>query len=1089
MKNFKLFLTLIIFLATALGVNKVVSDNKKEELRKQREKINYKIDNMGYWVSLAKKGIITFNPDVKPEPAVFKGTKIKSRHVRFEDSPDVPVASNSQQSENSIIVDPNDATTALNSNNSTSYNGYGVYGADYLYTFDIGESWEGSIQGPNGNNWGDPAVCIDNLGRWYVGYISSSGGQKISYSDNHGNTWTQRLVANKPSGYNTMCDKNHLWVDTKPGSPYENYVYDAWTDFGGTYNYQIVFKRSTDRGQTWGPRTAISQGVNAGSHNQGVNLATGPNGEVYAAWAVYDNGLTEKAIGFCKSTNGGASFSTAVRAFNNIYGIRNIGVPQNMRVNSFPVMAVDCSDGPYSGNIYIVWANKGVPGVNTGSDVDIYMLRSTDGGDTWDTPIRVNQDSPNLGKKHYLPWIAVDPVTGIISVIFYDNRNTSASNKAEAWVAVSTNGGETWEDFRVSDVEFKPQPIPGLADGYFGDYLGISAYNGKVYPVWTDNRTGKAMAYVSPFSTMIINDPYNFTADVNQDNGEVSLSWEHEQTEGFLHYNIYKDDVLIGSTTDKNYSDVLDNYTYVKYSVTAAYEGNNESMPQDVYTQYGTSVTTFTPDTVIAAVYVNSTDTVSAGVDIYNTGTLYSVYSYSPLKNNSFQLPAYEKAWGGGQEYINRVKISNLDNLSGYDGYSDYGKMNINVEKGKKYKLTVRVGNPFHGDKCAAWVDFDNNGKFDENPVILTPDEYDEIYTGTINIPENNLSQYFKMRIRLVGADDVLQPAGNSEYGETEDYLFLSNGWLAFHPASDTVQVNDTVTMTITFNGEGLATGVYEKELKFTTTDLENPMKSVYVAMALSDVQVQATASDDTVCAGSDVQLNAEATGGISNITYEWFTTSGVQISNEQNPVVTVDSTTSFVVAAHDTLTAVSYDTVTVFALPVPEVDLGPDTAFCGQVDTASIVLDAGNEGATYLWSTGATTQKLVVTKDLFGDFGTYDIFVTVTNENGCSSTDTVKVNIKDCTSIDELADNLKFNIFPNPSDGNFAVILNSVSGETVNIKLINVTGSVIYKKNNIEVNGKETVKINMKNASSGVYTLIIENQDSFISRKIVISK
>ena len=64
-----------------------------------------------------------------------------------------------------------------------------------------------------------------------------------------------------------------------------------------------------------------------------------------------------------------------------------------------------------------------------------------------------------------------------------------------------------------------------------------------------------------------------------------------------------------------------------------------------------------------------------------------------------------------------------------------------------------------------------------------------------------------------------------------------------------------------------------------------------------------------------------------------------------------------------------------------PNVNLGLDTLGC-----TSIVLNAGNAGSTYLWSTGATTQKLTVTAS-----GTY--FVKATNANGFDS-DTIVVTI-----------------------------------------------------------------------------------------------
>ncbi|NIW49928.1 MAG: hypothetical protein GWN14_01780, partial [candidate division Zixibacteria bacterium] len=284
-----------------------------------------------------------------------------------------------------------------------------------------------------------------------------------------------------------------------PSSPYEGNLYSAWTDFGGPYNEEIVISRSTDDGLSWSPRQEISSAVNAGSHNQGVNISSGPNGEVYVTWAIYDSfPADETAIGFTVSTDGGQTFAPAQRIITNIRGIRNTGTSKNHRVASFPVMAVDLSGGPRQGYIYIVWTNVGEPGINTGPDIDNYMIRSTDGGNTWSPPIRINQDPTGQGKEHYFPWISCDPVTGNLSVISYDDRNVS-STQCEVFVANSTDGGMTWEDFKISDVAFTPKPIPGLAGGYFGDYLGISARGGRVYPVWTDNRTGRALAYVSPF--------------------------------------------------------------------------------------------------------------------------------------------------------------------------------------------------------------------------------------------------------------------------------------------------------------------------------------------------------------------------------------------------------------------------------------------------------------------------------------------------------------------------------------------------------------------------------------------------------------
>lgn len=459
-------------------------------------KIDTRIDNMRYWRRMADSGFVYTAPMQTTPPAKFTGSKIESPVVMMDDSPDVPTTTvNSTQSENSVFVHPTNNQFLLNSNNSTQNPVGSLYGANYLISGDGGATWGGSVSGAGGANSGDPAAGIGRTGRMYIGFIDSNSGQSVAYSADNGNTWTSVVAATQNGD---LLDKNHMWIDNSVTSPYEGNIYVSYTDFGAT-GYPVEIVSSSDDGLSYSTPVAISAGVAAGSHNQGVNIQTGPYGEVYVIWAIYDGWPTdETAIGFSKSTDGGSTFSTSTRIIENIRGIRTSATSKNHRVNSFPSMAVDISGGPNNGNIYIVWANIGVPGVNTGSDIDVYMARSTDDGDTWSTPVKVNQDASGLAKEHYFPWITCDPVSGELSVVFYDDRNV-LSTQCEVFVATSADAGNTWEDFKVSDVAFTPAPIPGLASSYMGDYLGISAVDSRVYPTWPDNRSGSIMTYTSPF--------------------------------------------------------------------------------------------------------------------------------------------------------------------------------------------------------------------------------------------------------------------------------------------------------------------------------------------------------------------------------------------------------------------------------------------------------------------------------------------------------------------------------------------------------------------------------------------------------------
>ena len=498
----KLFTLLLGFLfCTTTIFAQTEGQNSTQELNLYGSP-NTPIDNTGHWEDMAKKGIVKRNPTIPVKPA----TKISYDVLNpkgLQNSPDVLIidVGTNVQSENSVFADPNNRDNALNSNNS------GFNGGNYILTSDGGLTWAGSTAGAGGSDKGDPATCIGLNGRQYIGSINLSRKQVVSYSDD-GASWAKVNVESGSLSYPDLYDKNHLWIDNT-NSGQEGNLYDAWTCFvsGDVNDSDIEFTRSTNDGTSWSTPINISNAIAAGNHNQGVNIKCNNTGWVFATWAVYDDwggGLyNEDAIGFARSADGGLTFSSANRIVSNIKGIRESAsnansTGKNMRVNSFPSMALDVSGGPNHGDIYIVWANIGTPGTNTGTNVSVYMVKSTNGGVAWSTPSRINTVAAS-NHAAYMPWITCDPVTGNLYTIFYDDRNfTDASSEVEAWVAFSDDGGTSWTDMSVSDVSFTPSPIPGFATGYFGDYLGISAYDGKVYPVWTDNRSGRALAYTSP---------------------------------------------------------------------------------------------------------------------------------------------------------------------------------------------------------------------------------------------------------------------------------------------------------------------------------------------------------------------------------------------------------------------------------------------------------------------------------------------------------------------------------------------------------------------------------------------------------------
>jgi len=146
--------------------------------------VDTRIDNMGYWRRCAEAGLVPVQPFAPVPPARYNGSKVLLRGVSVIDSPDVLVTtepSNSTQSENSIVINPNDNNMLLNSNNSTPQPSNGtVKGADALKTLDGSATWSGTVEGAGGSHSGDPAAVIDLNCRWYIGFIDNASGQSVA---------------------------------------------------------------------------------------------------------------------------------------------------------------------------------------------------------------------------------------------------------------------------------------------------------------------------------------------------------------------------------------------------------------------------------------------------------------------------------------------------------------------------------------------------------------------------------------------------------------------------------------------------------------------------------------------------------------------------------------------------------------------------------------------------------------------------------------------------------------------------------------------------------------------------------------------
>jgi hypothetical protein len=155
--------------------------------------------------------------------------------------------------------------------------------------------------------------------------------------------------------------------------------------------------------------------------------------------------------------------------------------------------------GP-NGVVHCAYTAKGA--LSTG---DIMYTRSTDNGNTWSTPITLNDPETNQYQSHWMPSLNVNYSPGAfrqpedMTVSWYDRRQATSSCvnvgdpgcNYQRYGVQSSDNGNTWgANFAVSD-QIIPEPTqddPDVGPCYAGDYYYSTALNGTAFVTWTDGR-------------------------------------------------------------------------------------------------------------------------------------------------------------------------------------------------------------------------------------------------------------------------------------------------------------------------------------------------------------------------------------------------------------------------------------------------------------------------------------------------------------------------------------------------------------------------------------------------------------------------
>jgi PKD repeat protein len=235
-------------------------------------------------------------------------------------------------------------------------------------------------------------------------------------------------------------------------------------------------------------------------------------------------------------------------------------------------------------------------------------------------------------------------------------------------------------------------------------------------------------------------------------------------------------------------------------------------------------------------------------------------------------------------------------------------------------------------------------------------------------------------------------------------------------------------------------------------------------------------------CAETTVQFHDNTTG--SPISWNWEFPGGTpSTSTLQNPFVTYSAAGNFNVILTVT-DGTNTNTITknnyIIVKEKPYGLFPSDSSICFN---NTISLNAGNPGSSYIWSTGESTQTILV--DSSGNnTGQKLVTVEILTMEGCWNKDSILVSFAPCTGMQE-NDYAAIQVFPNPVQGTLRITAPGLNIPIVNLLIYNEQGMLVKEENKGVISSEW--QLDISDLQAGLYVLVLETSEFALHKKLII--
>lgn len=361
----------------------------------------------------------------------------------------------------------------------------------WAYSDNGGKNWQFPGVVTPGEQRTNIMVDVDSAGNFYYQNLHyGPGGDfaedvQILKSIDSGISWLAPVSAGGPG-----ADKGRIGID-RSGTASDGHIYLHWRE--GLDDRH--FSRSTDGGLSFDEALSIPERPAFGT------IAVGPEGQVYiggrseignlsGAKLVFDRYLFSTSLN-ARDPLAKPSFSTQVIDLGGspvMFQFQNnpnqFGPIGDVQVN------VDQSNGPLRGTIYVL-ASVDPAGVD---NQDIHFIRSSDGGETWSTPRRINTDAPD---RNAYQWFAMQGVApnSRIDAAWYDTRDSLQPAVSQLYYAYSWDGGQTWSQNQPVSAPFNTHIAFPRGAQKLGDYSHLVSDVDGAHIAYTATFNGEQDVY------------------------------------------------------------------------------------------------------------------------------------------------------------------------------------------------------------------------------------------------------------------------------------------------------------------------------------------------------------------------------------------------------------------------------------------------------------------------------------------------------------------------------------------------------------------------------------------------------------------